>query len=299
MHKNSQGTSSGGRNASLSAVNLSDFALFLSVMREKEAYRSVLSIILNESDLEIAEVKCEKVVLNQSGKRAIRLDAWAIDKTSRQFAMEMQNESGSDFIPKRSRFYQSLLDSPALKAGKGTKYRDLPTTAIIFITQDDIFGRNLARYTFLEKCLEEEDLELEDGTRKIFLNMASLNGPDELISLLQYMKNSSLDNPDIIIQDKRIEVLDSIVSDVKESEEWEELSVNLLERGREQGIEQGIAQGIVRGKAEFIIELLSDMGKVPDDLNERILNENDLSILSKWLKISAKVDSIADFVKQI
>ena len=55
--------------------NLSDFALFLSVMKVKEAYEDVLSIILDESDLKLKEVKAEQVVLNKSGKRAIRLDA--------------------------------------------------------------------------------------------------------------------------------------------------------------------------------------------------------------------------------
>ena len=83
----------------------------------------------------------EQVILNRSGKRAIRLDAWAKDKYSRLFNMEMQNDSKSDDIPKRSRFYQGLLDSPILKSGKATKYRDLPSSIIIFITQDDIYGR--------------------------------------------------------------------------------------------------------------------------------------------------------------
>ena len=62
------------------AFNLSDFALFLSVMKNKEAYECTLSIILEEEELELTEVKVEQVVLNRSGKRAIRLDAWALDK---------------------------------------------------------------------------------------------------------------------------------------------------------------------------------------------------------------------------
>lgn len=37
--------------------NLSDFALFLSVMKVKEAYENVLSIILDEPDLKLGEVK--------------------------------------------------------------------------------------------------------------------------------------------------------------------------------------------------------------------------------------------------
>ena len=56
--------------------NLSDFALFLSVMKNKTAYECTLSIILDEPELKLAEVEVEQVVLNKSGKRAIRLDAW-------------------------------------------------------------------------------------------------------------------------------------------------------------------------------------------------------------------------------
>ncbi|MDR2711779.1 MAG: hypothetical protein LBB91_01545 [Clostridiales bacterium] len=79
--------------------------------------------------------------------------------------------------------------------------------------------------------------------------------------------------------------------------------MNLLERGREQGIiegkAEGRAEGKAEGKAESIIELLSDIGEVPDDLHEKILAQNDLAILSKWLRISTKVNSINEFIMQI
>ena len=44
--------------------NLSDFALFLSVMKNPRAYRCVLSIIMEEDDIELSEVKVEQVILN-------------------------------------------------------------------------------------------------------------------------------------------------------------------------------------------------------------------------------------------
>lgn len=77
-------------------INLSDFALFLSVMKVKAAYEDVLSIILDEPNLKLKEVKVEQVILNKSGKRAIRLDAWALDEYDRQFDMEMQNDTEKD-----------------------------------------------------------------------------------------------------------------------------------------------------------------------------------------------------------
>ena len=50
-------------------------ATWLVARGNKTAYESTLSIILDEPDLKLAEVEVEQVVLNKSGKRAIRLDA--------------------------------------------------------------------------------------------------------------------------------------------------------------------------------------------------------------------------------
>lgn len=267
--------------------NLSDFALFLSVMKNKTAYENTLSIILDEPDLKLKEVKVEQVVLNKSGKRAIRLDAWARDEQNRHINTEMQNDAKQDNLRKRSRFYQGLLDTPVLKSGKKTKYKHLPSTIIIFITRDDIFRCDLAMYTFTEQCEEVQGLHLDDGTKKIFLNMTSRNGRPELISLLQYMKNTTLDNPEIIVNDKRIQSLDRIVNEVKQSEEWEAVKMNILEIG------------IEKGKAASILELLEETGKVSEQLKQKILAQHDSETLSKWLKLAAKAESIEEFERRI
>jgi predicted transposase/invertase (TIGR01784 family) len=238
-------------------VNLSDFPLFLMVMKDKRAYGNALSIILDEEDIQLREVKVEEVVLNKTGKRAIRLDAWALSEDDRQFDMEMQNESDQDSLPKRSRFYQGMIDSPILKSGQKTKYRQLPSTTIIFITQDDIFEKNLAKYTFTEQCEEVAGLKLGDGTTKIFLNMTSRNGSPELISLLQYMKHTSIDNPDIISKDRRLIELDQVVCEVRNSEEWEAIRVDLIDYGIKQGIQRGRKQGLDEGELKNLIRQVS------------------------------------------
>jgi len=168
--------------------------------------------------------------------------------------MEMQNNASGDDIRKRSRFYQGLLDTPLLKSGKKTRYKHLPSTVIIFITQEDIFKKDLAMYTFRERCEEVPDLPLNDGTSKIFLNMTSHNGRPELISLLQYMKETTLDNSNITVQDDRILDLDRIVQDVKQSEEWEAVKMNILEIGLERGKELGILQGIEQGRLKTLVQ---------------------------------------------
>lgn len=273
--------------------NLSDFALFLSVMKHVEAHESVLSIIMDEPNLRLVRVHVEEVVLNATGKRAIRLDAWAESEDERQFVTEMQNDTQNDDVRRRSRFYQGLLDTPILKAGKKTKYRELPSTIVTFITQEDIFGLDRAMYTFTEQCEEIQGLHLGDGTKKIFLNMSSKNGRAELVSLLQYMKKSELDNPEILVRDERIMNLNRIVEEVKKSEEWEDVRMSIYSVGVEDGIEQGEHQATL----EMILRLLKEKGRVSATLEKKIRDEVDKERLYALVKLAAKSTSVKEFEK--
>ena len=299
--------------------NLCDFALFLSVMKNETAHRNVLSIIMGERNLELKEVHVEEVILNRSGQRAIRLDARATDISGRNFATEMQNDTEQDDMRRRARFYQGLMDTPVLKSGRETRYKYLPPTIITFITQKDIFGKGLAKYTFTEQCEEIKDLHLEDGTTKIFLNMSSKNGEPVLVSLLQYMKHTTLENPEILVKDERIMQLNKIVTEVKQSEEWEAVKMSILSiglergekiglekglnRGEKIGLEKGMARGLscgkVQGKAQSILELLEENGPVSEKTRNMILSETDTERLSVWLKAAARSGSEGDFLSRI
>ena len=271
--------------------NLCDFALFMSVMKNEKAHEGVLSIITGEADLKLKEVHVEEVVLNKSGQRAIRLDARATDISGRNFATEMQNDTEQDDMRRRSRFYQGMLDTPLLKSGKKTRYKYLPPTIITFITQKDIFGKGLAKYTFTEQCEEVNGLHLEDGTTKIFLNMSSKNGDPVLVSLLQYMKHTTLKNPEILVKDKRLIQLDDIVTEVKQSEEWEGVKMSILSIGLERGEQIGIAR--------CIYELLKEKGPVSENTQKMLLQETDKERLKSWVRKAVRSDSEADFIKKI
>ena len=104
------------------------------------------------------------------------------------------------------------------------------------------------------------------------MNMKSKNGRPELVSLLQYMKHTTMENPDIIVKDTRIVELAEIVEEVKQSEEWETVRMNILEYGIEKGIEKGkqrllvelICKKLAKGKTAEIIaeELEEDLEKI-------------------------------------
>ena len=63
--------------------------------------------------------------------------------------------------------------------------------------------------------------------------------------MLQYMKNTDIDNPEIEVKDERLLELDRIVNEVKESEEWEAVKMDILDVGIQRGMELGRKQGII------------------------------------------------------
>jgi len=106
----------------------------------------------------------------------------------------------NDNMPKRSRFYQGLMDVSNLYSGKKVKYRKLPETVVIFITEFDPFGKGLYQYIFKNECQEMPGLELGDGSTKIFLNtQGTVEGgaPPELIAFLNFVHKSSEKNASV------------------------------------------------------------------------------------------------------
>lgn len=65
-------------------------------MKNRKAYENTLSIILDEPDIKMEEVKVEQVILNRYEKRAIRLDVWGKIVDNRQINMEMENNMHDD-----------------------------------------------------------------------------------------------------------------------------------------------------------------------------------------------------------
>ncbi len=69
--------------------------------------------------------------------------------------------------------------------------------------------------------------------------------------------------------------------------------------GIEQGLKLGKKEGIKSGTANAVIELMKELGVVPDNLKSCIIKETDEEVLKKWLKLAAKAKSIEEFQKEI
>lgn len=71
------------------------------------------------------------------------------------------------------------------------------------------------------------------------------------------------------------------------------------EEGRKTGHREGKIEGHREGKISGIIELLAELSPIPDEVSLRIQSEKDLAVLSGWLKLAAKSDSLEEFVRRM
>ena len=89
------------------------------------------------------------------------------------------------------------------------------------------------------------------------------------------------------------------VFEIVRKDEYEKGLQEGLEKGIEKGIEEGREEGFSAGKADAILELLEDIGTIPEEIRERIHNEKDSKVLNGWLKQAAKAESIDEFVSKM
>lgn len=214
----------------LKDLNLSSRFLFDEVMEDAQTNQDVLSIILGREIPLICMTESEKEQRISPLARSVRLDVFSMDEDDNVYSAEMQNERKTD-LAKRSRYYQSLIDSNLLEAGI-PNYNILNNTYLIMIMTFDLFGLGKYQYTFEPRCREDMNCKLEDGTVRIFLNTRGENDDEvsqELIDFLHYIENSTKEVADRS-GSERIRRLHNRVCKVKLSEEvgvrymlaWEE-----------------------------------------------------------------------------
>ena len=76
-----------------------------------------------------------------------------------------------------------------------------------------------------------------------------------------------------------------------------------LEEGRQQGLKEGQQKGLEEGqrlsRIEDILELLSEIGNIPDDIRERITSETHLDTLKQWSRNAARCQNLEEFIAKM
>ena len=139
----------------------------------------------------IEEVEKEVEIRLSIDAHGVRLDILTSDDKGRYIDVEMQMKDEKN-IPHRMRYYESAIDQINLE--RGMDYTELGDMIIMFITPFDPFqNRGLYRYTFRTLCLEDRELEMQDGVTKVVLNANGREGEisTELKGFLQLVAGST------------------------------------------------------------------------------------------------------------
>ncbi len=247
------------------SLNLVDDFMFDVVTDYLECCQIILELSLGIRIKSIRWQENQKVVHNLPGKRGIRLDFYVEDEEGTLYDVEMQKYRRGN-LPKRTRFYQSLIDAPLLKSGEES-FDKLNPSYIIVICDFDLFGQGKYRYTFTNQCKEVAGLELDDESTKIILNTKGTDSAEVepgLIDFLHYVPDST--EKQIPRQsDNRLRRLHEVIESIRENSEMEaaymkaetrereiieDAKAEGMEIGRREGMEEGQKMGMKEGHKE-------------------------------------------------
>ena len=289
----------------LEELNLLDDFLFGTIMSHPlygERFAGILVKIILNRDIKVLKIVSQQNYYGQDTDRhGARLDVYVEEEngilqgevnTSNIYDIEPDQNSDKaerDSLPKRVRFYRAVIDSKSLQSG--VDYSRLKNVIIMILSYDP-FGCDRMVYTVRNRCVEEPDINYEDGALNLFLYTKGKIGviSQELKELLRYLEDTNWQNA----VSESLKEVQSMVDQVKCDKEVSISYMKSYERDRMMRNE-----GRVEGLIDSIKELLSDSGSIPEDLAAQIDSEKDLNTLRRWLKVASKSRSIEEFAKQM
>lgn len=222
-------------------LQIKDDFMFSVIMRNPRFCKPFLERILNIKISCIEYPKSQETIDISADAKSVRLDIYVEDGKETVYNIEMQTTENRN-LPKRTRYYQGMIDLNILE--KGENYRDLKRSFVIFVCTFDLFGEGRHIYTFENRCIQNPELSLLDGTTKIILNTKGImdDVTPEMKRLLDFIDGKEP-------EDDFTRELDEAVQSVRKNEKWRldymTLQMNYQEK-YEQGIEQGNKQAALR-----------------------------------------------------
>ena len=119
----------------------------------------------------------------------------------------------------------------------------------------------------------------------------------ELVKFLKYVQ-ADLEESTANFDDEFVASIQKSVQEIKQSRGMEERYM-LTELLMQDERRAGRKEGRIEARKESILDILSEKGVVSDELQEKILQEQDLDQLKEWTRLAARVDSIEQFITEM
>ncbi|MCD8015764.1 MAG: PD-(D/E)XK nuclease family transposase [Lachnospiraceae bacterium] len=191
-----------------------------------EATELLLNIILGRKDMVVTQVVGQREIKNPNG-RSVRLDIHAVDSESKQYDVEVQREDRGAGA-QRARFNSSMLDTRMLKPGE--KFSGLAEGYVIFITENDVLGKDISLY-HIDRVIKETNELFGDGSHIIYVNGAYKNDEDSVGKLMHDFRCIDAD-------DMNYSVLADRVRYFKESKGGIETMCRVMEEMRDKAVSE-------------------------------------------------------------
>ena len=217
----------------------------------------VLRIITGKDDLHLTKEETQKDLVRLVGARGLCLDVHSIDDNNQQYDLEVQR-ADNGARPERARYHASALDVENLSAGQ--EFEELPTTYIIFITENDIWGAGQAVYP-VSKTIAGLNAAFEDRQHVLYVN-ASYKGDDPIGDLMHDFLCSDPDEmlTPILAEKARFLKTDPKGVDIM-CKAMDELREQSIKRGEEAALLMSI-KNIMEG-LKYTAQQAMDLLKIP------------------------------------
>lgn len=237
---------------------LDDF-MFCKVMRNPEICKRMLETILSIEIDHIEYPQTQKSIDILADAKSIRMDVYVKGEDQTVYNVETQTTNTGE-LPRRSRYYQGLIDMDLIE--KGEPYSKLNKSYVIFICTFDPFTHGYPIYTFTNRCREDNQVVLEDGTTKVFVNLTGMTDilTEGQKALFEYLNNK-------LITDIFTQLIESYISSAKSNMEWRREFMTLDMKIQEE-CNKALAIGKEEGAREKTIDFfkkLIDNGFSVDD----------------------------------
>lgn len=260
-------------------LKFTDDYMFCKIMKDEGICKAVVETILNIKIKQIEYIVDQEELRVSPEAKYVKLDI-RLEDEDKIINVELQNMNHQG-LAKRARYYQSVSDVEATQ--KGTFYKDLKDSYVIFICNFDPFVKGLPYYEFENICLAYNPaIRLEDGTKKVFLNVTAkdLSKLDfNLQSLYHYIRDEKVESN---LTNTIAQKLSLTKAEIEERKEYMTYTLKLMdykELGYKEGIEKGIQEGIETTSKDIALKLLQNNIPLEIIINSTGLSKEDLDKL--------------------
>ena len=256
-----------------------------------------------QQDIEdIVYIETEKTLQPYYDSRGIRLDVILADKNHTRYNLEMQarnviSKAGVALLPKRTRYYQPVIDMDMLKQGEN--FDQLNPLVLIFICTFDFYKEGRYVYTFKSRCLENLELELANDVTVKLVNAKGKHGQVNTL-LKNFLRYVMTDEPvDEFTEDVARQIV-AVKNDPIARRDYMVLATRIKDarragyvegeaKGREAGLaegeakgrEAGLAEGEAKKSRETAIEMLKDGEPLTKIMKYSKLDKEAILLLAK------------------